>query len=103
MAEAQIAAEVALLEEQQREKNKQLARDLERKTNLLFQKKNLRGQTSTPQVFAPAPQTQSSQMLVKLQVSKQAKLGSNLSKPKKALSSNRSGKSSFISQQVLKV
>ena len=43
VAEAQISAEVAMNEEKQKEKSRKLHQDRDRKTSLLFQKKNLTG------------------------------------------------------------
>lgn len=48
VAEAQIAAEVALQEKEQKDKLRLLAKERDRKTNLLFQKKNLRGVADAP-------------------------------------------------------
>ena len=48
-------AEINQKEEMQREKNKQLARERDRKTSLIFQKKNLKGTPFTTTLTQTLP------------------------------------------------
>lgn len=75
VAEAQIAAEAALKEERLREKNRLLAKERDRKTNLLFQKKILRGVPSVaPLALSNVKTGPTSQLLAGMIQGSQAQL-----------------------------